>query len=170
MGPVIAEMLQKAGCKVTYITTSDMVCSFGNYTSEQPSTQKALINSGVKLIFSQNINSYDGEDVALDCMYTNRKSKLKADSIVMITARLPIDTLFYELQNLMQTGKANFIKSIRRIGDSEAPAPIASAVYSGRKYALEIDDDLNVDYSVYRDTNFSDKKPFYDQNKKITKI
>jgi hypothetical protein len=60
----------------------------------------------------------------------------------------------------MEVGKANSIKSIRRIGDSEAPAPIASAVYSGRKYALEIDDDSDIDYSVYRDTNFSDKKTF----------
>ena len=39
MGPVIAGMLQKAGCKVTFITTSNKVCSFGNYTSEQNITQ-----------------------------------------------------------------------------------------------------------------------------------
>ena len=42
MGPVIAEMLQKLGCNVTFVTTSNMVCSFGNYTSEQASAQKAL--------------------------------------------------------------------------------------------------------------------------------
>jgi len=153
MGPVIAEMLQKAGCKVTFITTSNMVCSFGNYTSEQPSAQKALINLGVKLIFSQNINSYNGKEVELSCMYTDNKSKLKADSIVMITARLPVDTLYYQLQILMESGKTKSIKSIQRIGDAEAPAPIASAVYSGRKYALEIENDLSAHYSVCRDIN-----------------
>ena len=152
MGPVIAELLQKTGCNVTFVTTSDMVCSFGNYTSEQPSTQKNLINLGIKLIFSQNINSYDGSDLELSCMYTDRKSRLKADSIVMITARLPIDTLYYQTQNLIESKKNDSIKSICRIGDSEAPAPIASAVYAGRKYALEIDDNSSPNYSVRRDT------------------
>ena len=51
MGPVIAEMLQKTGCKVTFITTSDMVCSFGNYTSEQPSAQKNLNKIRSKINF-----------------------------------------------------------------------------------------------------------------------
>ena len=153
MGPVIAEMLQKLGYKVTFVTSSNMVCSFGNYTSEQPSAQKALINLGIKLIFSQNINSYNGKEVELSCMYTDNKSKLKADSIVMITARLPIDSLYYQLKILKESGKAKSIKSIQRIGDAEAPAPIASAVYSGRKYALEIDDNLGNQYSGRRDIN-----------------
>ncbi len=155
MGPVIAEMLQRAGCRVTFVTTSNMVCSFGNYTSEQPSAQKALINLGVKLIFSQNINSYNGNEVELSCMYTENKSKLKAGSIVMITARLPIDSLYYQLKFLKESGKAESIKSIQRIGDAEAPAPIASAVYSGRKYALEIDDNLRNQYLWRRDINLS---------------
>ena len=119
------------------------------------STQKTLINLGVKLIFSQNINSYNGKEIELSCMYTDNKSKLKADSIVMITARLPIDTLYYQLQTLMEIGEAKSIKSFRRIGDAEAPAPIASAVYAGRKYALEIDDRVGIDYSSRRDINYT---------------
>ena len=153
MGPVIAEMLQKAGCKVTFITTSNMVCSFGSYTSEQPSAQKNLIKLGVKLIFSQNINFYDGKNLEMSCMYTGQKSNLKTDSLVTITARLPIDMLYYQVKDLMDAGKANSIKSIYCIGDANAPAPIASAVYAGRKYALEIDEDLKVNYSLRRDTN-----------------
>ena len=132
-----------------------MVCSFGNYTSEQPSAQKALINLGIKLIFSQNINSYNGKEVGLSCIYTDNKSQLEADSVVMITARLPIDTLYYQLQILMESQKTKSIKSIRRIGDAEAPAPIASAVYAGRKYALEIEDNLLTNYSMRRDVNIS---------------
>ena len=156
MAPVIAEMLQKQGCKVTFVTTSDMVCSFGNYTSEQFSAQKALINAGVKMIFSQNIHAYDGNNIDLKCMYTERSSKLKAEVIVMVTARLPNDKLYYQLQNLKEVGKDKFTstKSIRRIGDCEAPAPIASAVYAGRKYALELDDTSGINYSMRRDINF----------------
>ncbi len=155
MGPVIAEMLQKLGCQVTFVSTTNMACSFGVYTTEQPTAQKSLINAGIKMVFSQNIESYDGENVELSCMYTEQPSMLKADAIVMITARLPTDKLYYQLQDLMVAGKAGTTKSIRRIGDCEAPAPIASAVYSGRKYALDLDDDSGINYSLRRDINFS---------------
>ena len=155
MGPVIAEMLQKGGCQVTFVSTSNMVCSFGSYTSEQPSAQKALINAGVQMIFSQNIHAYDGTNIELSCMYTERASMLKADAIVMVTARLPIDELYYQLQDLIENGKAGSTQSIRRIGDCEAPALIASAVYAGRKYALELDDSSGTNYLVRRDFNFS---------------
>ena len=108
------------------------------------------------MIFSQNIIPYDGENVELSCMYTERASMLKADAIVMVTACLPIDELYYQLQNLIEIGKAGSTQSICRIGDCEAPAPIASAVYSGRKYALELDDNSGINYSLRRDINFRD--------------
>lgn len=154
MGPVIAEMLQKAGCDVTFVSTTNMACSFGQYTTEQPSAQRSLIEAGVKLVFSQNIESFDGENIELSCIYTERESSLKADAIVMVTARLPNDELYYQLQNLMDDGKAGGTKSISRIGDCNAPAPIASAVYAGRKYALDLDDNSGIDYSLRRDSNF----------------
>jgi len=81
MGPVIAEMLQKAGCDVTFVCTDNMACSFGRYTTEQPSAQKSLMEAGVKLIFSQNLESYDGETIELSCMYTERESIIKADAV-----------------------------------------------------------------------------------------
>ena len=153
MGPVIAEMLQKAGCDVTFVSTANMACSFGVYTTEQPTAQKSLIEAGVKLVFSRNLESFDGENVELSCMYTETESMLKADAIVMVTARLPTDELYYELQGLMESGNAGCTKTIRRIGDCEAPAPIASAVYSGRRYALELDDNSGINYSLRRDVN-----------------
>ncbi|WNC71973.1 FAD-dependent oxidoreductase [Thalassotalea psychrophila] len=156
MGPVIAEMLQRAGCDVTFVSTADMACSFGVYTTEQPTAQKSLMEAGVKLVFSQNIDAFDGENITLECMYTEQESSLKADAIVMVTARLPTDNLYYELQQLMEDGKAGATKSICRIGDCEAPGPIASAVYSGRLYAEELDDDSGINYSLRRDVNFQD--------------
>ncbi len=156
MGPVLAEMLQKAGCEVTFVCTDNMACSFGVYTTEQPSVQRSLLDAGVKMIFSKNLESYDGEEAELSCMYTERESLLKADAVVMVTARLPRDDLYYSLLEAMESGQAGRTKSIRRIGDCEAPAPIAAAVYSGRRYALDLDDDSGVNYSLRRDANFSD--------------
>lgn len=156
MGPVIAEMLQKAGCEVILVCTDNMVCSFGVYTTEQPSTQRSLIEAGVQLVLAQNLISFDGQEVELNCIYTERPSRLKADAVVMVTARMPNDGLYYDLQNLMEAGKAGPTKSIRRIGDCEAPAPIASAVYAGRRYALDLDDNSGINYSLRRDSKLTD--------------
>ena len=156
MGPVLAEMLQNAGCEVTFVSTHDMACSFGIYTTEQPSVQRSLLEAGVQLVFSKNLEAYDGEEIELSCMYTERESMMKADAVVMVTARLPNDDLYYELLDLMDAGQAGNTQSIRRIGDCEAPAPIASAVYAGRRYALELDDDSGINYSLRRDSNFTD--------------
>ncbi len=155
MGPVLAEMLQTAGCEVTFVCTDDRACSFGVFTTEQASVQRSLMEAGVELVFSQNLESYDGKNVELSCMYTERESRLQADALVMVTARLPRDELYYDLLEHMETGQAGATKSIRRIGDCEAPAPIASAVYSGRRYALELDDSSGINYSLRRDANFS---------------
>ena len=42
LGPVIAELLQKKGNQVTFISTSAVVCEFGNFTSEQFNYQRSL--------------------------------------------------------------------------------------------------------------------------------
>ena len=49
---------------------------------------------------------------------------------------------------------SNKFSSVTRIGDCLAPATIASAVYDGRKYAMEFDDDSSETYLNKRDSNF----------------
>lgn len=156
MGPVIAEMLQNAGCTVTFISTDNMACSFGVYTTEQHSAQRALMQAGVTMVLAKNLEAYDGENVSLSCMYTEEASTHKADAIVMVTARLPKDDLYYDLEKMIEDGKGGNTKTLKRIGDCEAPSPIASAVYAGRKYAMELDDNSGINYSLRRDSNFID--------------
>ena len=156
MGPVLAEMLQNAGCEVTFVCTDNMACSFGNFTTEQHSVQRAMMEAGITMVFSHNVESYDGENIGLSCTYTERESALKADALILVTARLPKDELYYELQTLLEAGQAGGTQSICRIGDCEAPAPIASAVYAGRRYAMDLDDESGINYSLRRDSNFTD--------------
>jgi len=153
LAPIISEMLQKNGCDVTYVTTSSVVCEFGNYTSEQYNYQKSLINSGVKLIFSKNIVSYSNKEIKLSCMYSNKISSINTDALVMITSRLPNDSLYYELCNDYDI-RSKF-KSVKRIGDCLAPATIASAIYDGRKYAMELEDEFCDNYLFKRDSNLN---------------
>ena len=154
LGPVIAELLQKKGNQVTYISTSSVVCEFGNFTSEQFNYQKSLLKNGVNLELSKNIISYDDKNLVLSCVYTEKLSKINIDAIVMITSRLPNDNLFYELIENTQSKK---FKSINKIGDCLSPSTIAAAVYDGRKFAMEFDDDLAEVYLSKRDANLNIK-------------
>jgi dimethylamine/trimethylamine dehydrogenase len=106
---------------------------------------------GVDLILAHNLHGFDGNEVVLRCSYTERNRTVPADAVVMVTARSPNETLYRELTEKRSRGGAGSVKSIRRIGDCEAPAIIASAVYAGHKYAREFDTADAGSYAIRRD-------------------
>ena len=57
----------------------------------------------------------------------------------MVTARQPNDSLYQALQQRFESNEELLLSSLRRIGDCDAPAIIAAAVYSGHRYARELD-------------------------------
>jgi dimethylamine/trimethylamine dehydrogenase len=56
--------------------------------------------------------------------------EMEAASVVMVTSRAPRDALYRELAERVD---------IVRIGDCLAPSTLASAVYSGHRYARDMD-------------------------------
>jgi hypothetical protein len=72
-------------------------------------------------------------------VYTGATAELAADSVLMVTSRLPEKSLLTELtQALADRGPT----AVRGIGDAWAPGTIAAAVWSGRRFAEEFDADL----------------------------
>ena len=61
-----------------------------------------------------------------------------ADAVVMVTSRLPEESLFHELADAL----GGAVASVRGIGDAWSPGTIAAAVWSGRRYAEEFDAEL----------------------------
>ena len=59
--------------------------------------------------------------------------------LVPVTARLPEEALYHALMANPDALKDAGIKSVTRIGDCLAPGLIAYAVYSGHRYARELD-------------------------------
>jgi len=98
------------------------------------------MNLGVNIIPSHNLKDFDGHKVTLECVYTGKEKEIEADALLMVTARVPNDELFHELESKSEALSAAGIKSIKRIGDCLAPGLIASAVYSGHRYAREFDE------------------------------
>jgi dimethylamine/trimethylamine dehydrogenase len=58
---------------------------------------------------------------------------------VLVTARLPNDALYLDLKGRQAEWRATGIRTIKLIGDANAPAPIAWATYAGHRYAEELD-------------------------------
>ena len=61
-----------------------------------------------------------------------------AGALITVTARIPIDTLY---DQLVDRWKDAGITSLTRIGDCWAPSTIQQAVYSGHKWARELDEE-----------------------------
>jgi dimethylamine/trimethylamine dehydrogenase len=132
MGAVIAERLRAEGRPVTLVTPESKVAIWGVYTAEQVRTQRRLLELGVEIIASHLLTAFDGTKASLACAYTGREHRIDADSLLLVTARQPKDELYRALDGRM--------KSLRPIGDCDAPAIIAAAVYAGHRYARELDE------------------------------
>ena len=62
-----------------------------------------------------------------------------------MTARIPNASLESELEKVRNFWDDAGLKSVSRIGDALAPSTIAAAVYSGHRYARDLDEEVNPD-------------------------
>ncbi len=155
LGSVIAERLVQVGCEVVFVTPDDRVASWGSYTAEQVRTQRRLIEAGVEIIAAHGVTAYDGQVATLACAYTGRPKKIAGSALVLVTSRNPDDALYRDLQAVMAAGGAKGApKTLKRIGDCDAPAIIAAAVFAGHRYARELDEEVDTDNPLKYDRVF----------------
>jgi dimethylamine/trimethylamine dehydrogenase len=76
------------------------------------------------------VEALAGDIATLACAYTGRTRDVTAASVVMVTSREPRDALYHSLNERIE---------IERVGDCSAPGIVASAVYSGHRYARAMD-------------------------------
>jgi dimethylamine/trimethylamine dehydrogenase len=69
---------------------------------------------------------------------------MEADSVLLVTARTPEDGLYTEIAETIASGTSNVdpAPTLHKIGDCDAPAIIAAAVYAGHRYARELGSDI----------------------------
>ncbi|MFK7731843.1 MAG: FAD-dependent oxidoreductase, partial [Pseudomonadales bacterium] len=145
MASVIAEKLTLDGLDVSYLTPSSKVSEWSDNNMEQSRVQARLLELDIDLILNKGLNGFDGHTASLGCVYTEQECYIDADSVVMVTSRLPNDELYHQLQHAIESGESGAPKSVARIGDAEGPSIIASAVYAGHKYARLLDAPEDVD-------------------------
>ena len=140
MGGVVAELLAKEGLDVTLITPAAHVSQWTTNTLEVARIRKRVIRAGIDVRTNTAVTSVTPDGVRTACVYTGDEGAVNADSVVMVTARLPHDRLYQELLGRKSEWADADLLSVRAIGDAWAPATIAAAVWSGHRYAEELDE------------------------------
>ena len=139
MASVIAERLRANDVPVVLATSASIVSPWGAMTSEQRRSQTRLLELGVQIITNHSLSSFDGDTAQLVCTYTSKVRFVEVQSIICVTSRQPNDTLYQDILKLNGESRQSSIRTINRIGDCDAPAIIAAAVFSGHRYARELE-------------------------------
>ena len=154
MGSVLAEELVAQGVEVCFVTPENLVSAWGVMTDEQYQAQQRLLQLGVEIITAHGLENFDGAKARLSCVYTEKPRVVEADAILLVTARTPEDGLYKEIARKLQTETSVSAPSLTKIGDCDAPAIIAAAVYAGHRYARELGTDREQSDVVRQDRLF----------------
>jgi dimethylamine/trimethylamine dehydrogenase len=131
MGSVLAELLVKAGTKVTYVTPASVAAAYTTNTMEQKFIQARLMELGVAIRTGEALSRVTDHGLATACIYTGEERLHETANIVLVTSRQADDSLYRDLRQRGAPATA--------IGDAWAPAAIVHAVYAGRRFAEEFD-------------------------------
>jgi dimethylamine/trimethylamine dehydrogenase len=106
---------------------------------EQGWIEARLHEIGVTIIEKHGVASAAKGEVQVEHIASGRQKCLPCASLVLVTMRLPNDSLFQALNADPARVADAGITSLQRIGDCLAPSTIAAAVYAGHRCARETD-------------------------------
>ena len=147
MGGVLAELLAQNGCEVTLMTPAPAISCWTEFTLEQDRVYKRLLDLKVTLLPHHVLASHSPTSATVTHVITSAETTLACDAIVLVTDRIPNDELYHELKPALADGR---LKSLRLIGDAEAPNIIAQAVFSGHLAAREFDEAVDPDMTPFK--------------------
>ncbi|MGB5939429.1 MAG: FAD-dependent oxidoreductase [Rhodanobacter sp.] len=147
---VAAELLRRRGCEVIHLTPEDSLAPWTLNTLDYRHVRKRMAELGIEAVVSHDIVGYHGDTLTIEDVWTHRQRELACDAVVTVTARLPDDALYQELQQREAAWTDAGIRSVRCIGDAEAPGLIAHAVYAGHRYARELEEPVSGEVAFQR--------------------
>ena len=150
LGGLIAEALVMAGLSVTLLTPGPEVSHWTQNTMEQHKIEERLLSLGVTLVCKRTLVSVQSDHVVTRCNLTGEEHSLPIASLVLVTARLPTNELYFGVAGADEERLETLSFGLNRIGDCLAPSTIAAAVYDGHRYARELDDPPEPDGVPFR--------------------
>lgn len=139
MGSVLSELLVQKGYQVSLVTPSAYAAEWTLNTLEQGFIHKQLLNNGVEIQLNRAVTSVESGCAVHTCTYSGNSIGTEVDALVVVASRQPNRTLWDSLHSQEKDFAGANIKSVTLIGDAEAPAPIAWAVYAGHRFAQSLD-------------------------------
>jgi dimethylamine/trimethylamine dehydrogenase len=140
LGGVLAELLASEGFEVHLVTPAAQVSAWTANTLELVKVQRRVLEAGVRVHTARAVTAVGPDHVLTACAYTGSTQALPAEALVLVTARLPQGEQL--LDGYSAAVEAGHLTSVRAIGDAHAPGTIAMAVWSGRRFAEELDAEL----------------------------
>ena len=132
MGGALAERLARAGHAVTVVTPHASVSAWTAMTDEMAFLHTRLHDLGVRLLPNRLLLAHEKDSLRLACTASGRESDLPCGTLVLVTGRLPEDSLHRELS------AAAHAFGLHRVGDCLQPSSVADAVYSAHRFAREL--------------------------------
>ncbi len=136
LGGLLAEQSVRQGCQVTLITPAPQVSYWTQFTLEQEKIHRLLVKLGVRILTEQTLEGIFPGHVVSRSTISGKQTETGCGAVLLLTDRSPNDELYEELKPALASGA---LRSLRRIGDAEAPNIIAQAVFSGHLAAREFD-------------------------------
>jgi dimethylamine/trimethylamine dehydrogenase len=141
MGGVLAERCRATGLDVTIVTPAAMVSAWTVNTLEAVPIAKRIARLGIDVVTYASVTRFEGARVRLVNGLTGEASELPCASLVTVTARLPVEALYLDLEGMRDRWADAGVASLTRIGDCWAPSTIQQAVYTGHKWARGLDEE-----------------------------
>ena len=137
MGVGMAELLAMGGASVRLVTPLPFVAPFLERTLEGRLVRERLQELGVEVEAETEVVSIEREDVVLRRL--RRTLIVRADTVVLVTARRSSDALYRELRADPEALEREGVEAVYAIGDCVAPRLIADCVFDGHRLGREID-------------------------------
>jgi dimethylamine/trimethylamine dehydrogenase len=139
LGGVLAELLAAEGHQVRLVTPAAQVSAWTVNTLELTRIRRRVMAAGVAVDTNRTLLRLAGDSVVTGCVFTGSEETVGADAVVLVTARLPDDGLAGEIRSAQAGRAGGAAAAVTVVGDAWAPGTIAAAVWSGRRYAEELD-------------------------------
>ena len=98
MGGALADHLRLQGLDVILVTPAPVVSSWAEEALEQEAIQSRLVELGVTIVTGHNLTMITEGSVEIAGVYGEGARTIDAASVVMVTARVPNDHLYYSLR------------------------------------------------------------------------
>jgi len=140
MGAALAERLRDQGHEVCLLTPESKASIWTEKTLEQEKVQARLLELGVDIIVSHQLLEVSAGCAIIANVYSQAQQReIGFDTLISVTSRDSDDQLFQSLQ-----AHADKFSTLRAIGDCNAPATVAAAIYDGHSAAryLQSEEDI----------------------------